>query len=290
MNTNRIGRALVRTALVAVATLALAACFENSPVDELTPDGQGGIDIDGTWSGVVTTTLIGPQERESPGTIELSVSGDEVVMTGGTALETSFPVDLTGTLTDEGGGRFSVAFENDGVQRGVFVFDGAGEYAAFIVDESSAASNGYVSVLQKADLESVSHAEDDLIGDWEGIAVRVDSEYAVTDSSSSSATISDPDPQSEGVDLSGEDGDGTFSAEAESFSGVRLYDEIGLYETGLREDLVVWSDDSSYWAIYALSYDKDVLAVAFLDSSIWGDGPGPMEDLPAQKFALWQRQ
>lgn len=288
MNTNRTGRALARTALAAVATLALAACFENSPVDDLTPDGT--LDIDGTWSGVVTTTLIGTEVPESPGTIEFSISGDEVQVTGGTAATTSFSGVSAGTLTDQGGGLFAVAFENDGVQRGVFVFDAAGEYAAFVVDESSAPSDGYVSVLQKADLQSASHTEDDLVGDWDGIAVRVDSEYTITDSSPSTATISDPDPQSQGVDLSGSDGDGTFTAEAQSYAGVRLYDAIGLYETGLSEDSVDWSDDSSYWAIYALSYDTNVLAVAFLNSDIWGTGPGPMEDLPAQKFALWQRQ
>ena len=289
MNTNRIGRAFARTALVAVAALALAACFENSPVDDLTPTGEGGIDINGTWSGVVTTTLIGTEVPESPGTIEFSISGDEVQVTGGSAAETSFPVDLTGTLTDQGGGRFTAAFENDGVQRGIFVFDAAGEYAAFIVDESSAATEGYVSVLQKADLQSVSHSEADLVGEWQGIAVRVNSEYAITESSASSATISDPDPQSPGVDLSGEDDDGTFSAEAPSAS-IRLYDAIGLYETGLWEDSVDWSDGSSYSAIYALSYDKSILAVAFLDGPLWVSSPGPMEDLPSQKFALWQRQ
>ena len=286
MNTNRTGRALARTALVAAAALALAACFENSPVDELTPDGT--LDIDGTWSGVVTTTLIGDEVPESPGTVELSITGDDVAMTGGSAVGTSFPVELAGTLTDQGGGRFAVAFANDGTQRGVFVFDPAGEYAAFIVDDSSAPSDGYVSVLQKADLQSASHAEADLVGDWEGVAVRVDSEYAITDSSASSATISDPDPQSEGVDLSGEDGDGTFSAEAQSFSSIRLYDAIGLYETGLWEDTVDWSDGSSYSAIYALSYDKSVLAVAFLDRALWETGV--MANLPNQKFALWQRQ
>ncbi len=287
MNTNRTGRALARTALVAAAALALAACFENSPVDELTPDGT--LDIDGTWSGVVSTTLIGGQVADPTGTIELSISGEDVELTGGTAATTSFSGVTTGTLTDQGGGRFTAAFENDGVQRGVFLFDAAGEYAAFIVDESSAPSDGYVSVLQKADLQSASHAEADLVGEWQGIAVRVDSEYAITESSASSATISDPDPQSEGVDLSGEDDDGTFSAETPS-AGIRLYDAIGLYETGLGEDSVDWSDGSSYYAIYALSYDQDVLAVAFLDGFAYDEQSSPMANLPNQKFALWQRQ
>jgi len=51
-------------------------------------------------------------------------------------------------------------------------------------------------------------------------------------------------------------------------------------------DQVDWSG-SLYDALYALSYDKSVLAVGFLRSVCDGD---IFLDLPDQKFAIWTRQ
>ncbi|MFW5777307.1 MAG: hypothetical protein ACOCZB_08485 [Spirochaetota bacterium] len=285
MNTNRIGRALVRTALVAVATLALAACFENSPVDELTPDGQGGIDIDGTWSGVVSATYYC---EATPALVEFSISGDSVTVTDGSGL----PVDLSGTITEQSPGRYSIAFENDGEQPGLLIFDAQGQYATFISDDSPVTGDrqGYVGLLQKESIRSVSYTESDLVGEWSGVAARVDDNYAITESYDISAAITAPD----GLALSGQDDDGEFSAEIPAIVLETDFEQDtlpGLYVSGGGgANQVIWPDlgqTGAYNALYALSYDKEVLAIGFLTSLC---STNIFSDLPAQKFALLMRE
>lgn len=273
MNTNRIGRTLVRTTLVAVAALALAACFENSPVDELTPDGT--LDIDGTWSGVVTTSYYCEATHD---TLEFSVSGLDVTVTGGSLL----PIDTTGSLTEQSTGRYSVSFDYDGGLPGLLIFNAGGEYATLVTEELFNSSEGQLAVLQKAALPDPlpSKSESDLVGDWAGTGVRLDSAYSITESYGSSATIASGD----GLYIStGEDQDGTFST---GQGDVILANSIGIFASPTP---VAWATSDDYYALYALSYNNDILAVAFL-TDLCNSPNFDATNLPNQKFALWQRQ
>jgi hypothetical protein len=122
------------------------------------------------------------------------------------------------------------------------------------------------------------------------VAARVDAGYSVTDSYGITATVTAPD----GLALTGQDGDGSFSAAA---PGILLETDSqqnpypGLYVSGWSSaNQVVWPDlgqSGAYDALYALSYDKSVLAVGFLSSVC---SQQIFNNLPAQKFALMTRQ
>ncbi|MFP4431021.1 MAG: hypothetical protein ACLFPV_07215, partial [Spirochaetaceae bacterium] len=223
-----------------------------------------------------------------PGLTELSIAGDSVTVTGGTGL----PIDLTGSLTEQAPGRYTVAFDNDGEQPGLLIFDQDAQYATFVSDDSPVNGNreGYVGLLQKSPLQDVSYTETDLVGSWSGVAARVDAGYSVTESYEITAEVTEPD----GLALSGQDGDGSFSA---SPPGIVLDNDSQqdpypeLYVSGWSSaNQVIWPDlgqSGGYDALYALSYDKSVLAVGFLTSVC---STTIFNNLPAQKFALMSRQ
>jgi hypothetical protein len=286
MKRNRAFAVASRVGVVAAAAVVLAACFDNAPIDELTPNGEGAeLNIDGTWSGVVTRTYYCEAE---PALVELSIADGSITVTGGGAL----PVDLGGTVTEQSPGRFTIAFDNDGEQPGLLVFDLQGQYATFVSDDGPLGGNrqGYVGLLQKESIQNVSYTETDLVGEWSGVAARVDDDYAITDSYDISAAITAPD----GLALSGEDGDGEFSAEIPAIVLETDFEQTpypGLYVSGGGgANQVIWPElgqTGAYNALYALSYDKEVLAVGFLTSLCSTD---IFDDLPAQKFALLIRE
>ncbi|HUV08955.1 MAG TPA: hypothetical protein VMX75_14580, partial [Spirochaetia bacterium] len=178
---------------------------------------------------------------------------------------------------------YTVTLDNGGSVPAQLFVDPGKNYALFVIYEYPGADEGYVGVLQKGTLTSATYQESDLVGNWAGVAVRVDANFEVTESSASTATITNP----AGLQLSGTDGDGSFTAAA---PGIVL--ELGLENDGIYvsgdggANQVDWSGDL-YDAIYALSYDKMVMAVGFLkglcNSSIFSD-------LPTQKFAIFIKQ
>jgi hypothetical protein len=202
-------------------------------------------------SGVLTATYYCEAQ---PRLTELSIVGESVTVTGGTGL----PMDLTGSLTEQAAGRYTVSFDNDGEQPGFLIFDQDAQYATFVSDSSPVAGNrqGYVGLLQKSPLQDVSYTEADLVGSWSGVAARVDAGYSVTDSYEITAEVTAPD----GLALSGQDGDGSFSASA---SGIILQSDSqqnpypGLYVSGWSSaNQVIWPDlgqSGGYHALYALS-------------------------------------
>jgi hypothetical protein len=84
----------------------------------------------------------------------------------------------------------------------------------------------------------------------------------------------------EGLALNGADADGTFDS-----TGVFVEDAAaGIY----MSDVVNWPDsETTTAAIYALSFDKKVLAAGFLTDLC---STRLFDNLPGQKFAIWVRQ
>jgi hypothetical protein len=54
-------------------------------------------------------------------------------------------------------------------------------------------TEGFIGVFQKGELNSMPYKESDLVGNWEWIAVWVNANFVVTESSTSSAKITIPD-------------------------------------------------------------------------------------------------
>jgi hypothetical protein len=257
-------------AVLAIALSALTGCW-------------GRIDIDGTWAGVIISTF----ECESiPQTIQIEIAEGTVTVTGGTWGYT----DLTGTILpmdeDTPDGRFQIVFDNEGAQYGAMFFDDEGEHAAFYVesgpyDEMSSYREGYIAALQRGEIQTITYSETDLIGVWSGTAARVNATFDVTESSASNATITNPD----GLLLEGTDGDGDFSTD---IPGIYLYPEYETFGIYLS-DSVIWPDtEETLEALYIMSYDKQYVAIAFLESTC--NNSDIFTRLPEQKFALWARQ
>ena len=263
----------VLTVIVLLSIVLLTSCVgeEDSQDPEAT--------IEGTWVGVLNHTYYC---EATPDTIQLDITGTTITITGGNTLAT----DLTGTVTNQTDQSYTVTLIDDGELHGQLFVDAAKNFALLVIYASPSADSGYVGVLQKGETTSTTFQESDLVGSWAGVAVRVNTSFEVTESSASSATITNP----EGLELNGSDGDGSFSATA---PGIVLesdeHQTLGVYISGGGgASQVDWTEDS-YDAIYVLSNDKTVLAVAFLEGacqpSIFSD-----INLPNQKFALWLKQ
>ena len=244
------------------------------------PGSTGGEDsgtIEGTWTGVVNHTYYCESESSE---IQLDIAGSTITITGGT----TFTIDTTGTITEQTGQAqaYAITLNDGGSVAGQLFVDPAKNYALLVIYDSPGSDQGLVGVLQKGTLSGATYQESDLIGNWEGLAVRVDANFEVTESSDSSATITDPD----GLQLNGTDGDGAFST---AIPGIELASgTAGIYVSRVGQgSQVIWPGDDRYDAIYALSYDKTVLAVGFLrslcDTIIFSD-------LPDQKFVIWIKQ
>jgi hypothetical protein len=239
--------------------------------------------VEGTWAGFVNSTYYCESGAQ---TVELEIDGTAVRITGGTA----FGLQVTGTLTRKSDQEYAIVLNDGGALSGLVFFDAARGYALLVIDESPTLAFAQVGVLQKSALSSVTYAESDLVGSWAGVAARIDASYQVTGTSTSTATISNLG----GLALSGTDGDGAFSApvtpgDPDPVPGVVLaYDGTsGLYVSGSNGANAVDWPTETYSAIYALSYDKNVLAAAFLTDLC---NYQLTDELPAQKFALWTRQ
>ena len=176
---------------------------------------------------------------------------------------------------------------NDGGSlAGQLFVDPAKKYALLVIYSSPGGDEGIVGVLQKGTLTSVTYQKSDLVGSWAGVAVRVNTSFEVTESSASTATITMPNE----LELSGTDGDGSYSAPEVGIDLESEFVDYGIYVSGWGSaNQVGWPGDDSYDALYALSYDKSVLAVAFLDS-VCSSGIFSAANLPNQKFALWLKQ
>lgn len=256
-------------ALLVVALSALTGCW-------------GRIDIDGTWAGVIIATY---ECEAGPQTIQIEIAEGTITITGGTWGYT----DLTGTILpmdeDTPDGRFQIVFDNEGAQYGTMFFDDEGEHAAFYVesgpyDELSRYRDGYIAALQRGEIQTITYSEANLVGDWSGAAARVNATFDVTESSESNVTITNPD----GLLLEGTDGDGSFSTDILGIYLDEEYETVGIY----LSDSVIWPDtEETLEAMYIMSYDKDYVAVAFLDSLC---SSTIFTRLPEQKFALWARQ
>jgi len=258
---------------VLFSAMMLASC-----VGEEDPEAT----IEGTWAGVMHHTYYCENE---PSTIQLDITETTITITSGS----TFTTDIAGTITQQTGQvqAYNVTLNDGGSIQGQLFVDPTKNYALLVIYSGPSANVGYVGVLQKGDLTSTTYQESDLEGNWAGVAVRVNANFEVTESSESSATITNPS----GLALSGTDGDGSFSAAAPGIALQSGYETLGIYvsEDGGTSQ-VDWSGDL-YDAIYFLSYDKMVLAVAFLSDSDGGlCGFTIFNELPSQKFAIWLKQ
>ena len=257
--------------------MLVAGCV--SEEDPGTQDEDPEATIEGTWAGVMNHTYYCEAE---PSTIQFDITGTTITITGGTTLAN----ELTGTVTKQTDQSYTVTLIDDGDLYGQLFVDTAKNYALLVIYSSPSSDSGFVGVLQKGEITSTTFQESDLVGSWAGVAVRVNTNFEVTESSASSATITNP----EGLELNGSDGDGSFSATA---PGIVLesdeHETLGVYISGGGgANQVDWSGNL-YDAIYVLSNDKTVLAVGFLegacDTDIFSD-----VNIPNQKFAIWLKQ
>jgi hypothetical protein len=242
------------------------------------------IEIDGTWAGVINHSYYC---ESVPETIEIEIFEGTITITGGDVNGSAFPEGLSGTITprseDEADGFFVITFESaEDIYNGTLVMDSKAGYAAIVLDAGpydplSDYRYGYAGVLQVGALQTITYSESDLVGDWAGVAVRVDDTFNITSSSESTATITAPDA----LELTGEDGDGVFEAQ----STVSYDEESPGVFTAYH---VLWAPETYLNALMFMSYDKQYLAVALLES-LCGYGY-VFTNLPAQKFALWKRQ
>jgi hypothetical protein len=254
------GKALRLAVTMMIGAMILAGCSDcNLP--PATPDG--------TWSGVVSDTYF--CEGDSF-TIELDIDGSALSVTDGT----TFLVGTTGTLTQQENEAYTVALDLAGGGEGLLYIDPTATYGLILVHASAAGYRYAIGVLQKGSLGPVSFAENDLVGEWEGVEFRVDAGLAVTSTAASSATVTAP----EGLLLEGTDSDGDFSGTLALADGT-----TGVYAS--------WPSPDVDWPLFSrspigtLSADKQVFAVAFMTSLC---EYGLDEVLPEQKFAVWVRQ
>ena len=255
------------TVTVFLSVVLLAGC-----VSEEDPEAT----IEGTWAGVVNHTYYCESE---PSTIQLDITGTTITITGGD----TFTIDTTGSVSQQTGQAYTVTLNDGGSVQGQLFVDPAKNYALLVIYSGPGADEGYVGVLQKGTLTSATYQESDLVGNWAGVAVRVNANFEVTESSESSATITNGD----GLALSGTDGDGSFSAATPGIVLESGYETAGIYVSGWGSANQVDWPGNSYDAIYVLSYDKTVLAVGFLTSVCTTN---IFSDLPSQKFAIWIKQ
>jgi hypothetical protein len=257
--------------MVAIAAFAVAGC---GPA----------IDIDGTWSGVIYHSYYC---EAVPQTIQIEIVEGTITITGGDADGSAFPEGISGPVAplneEEANGFFVITLESgEDIYNGTLVVDSKAGYAVILLDAGpyDALSDyryGYAGVLQLGALQTITYSEPDLVGEWAGVAVRVDDTFNITSSSQSTATVTS---EEEILGLSGEDGDGAFVAEGTVSYDV---DSPGIF-TAFQ---VLWGEEDRDMLAF-MSFDKQYLAVAFLES-LCGYG-NVFTNLPAQKFALWKRQ
>ena len=260
-------RMILGVALVLLWLPLLAACSSGSN------DSQES--VDGSWYGEVNPTYYC---ESSPESIEFEINGTTITVAGSSPI-----AGATGTIQSQGDNAYHVTLTTGADMDGQLFVDASGQYAVLalhILDDPSR-EQGYVGVAQKGAAATATYAETDLVGSWAGLAARVDAGFDITATSSSTATITNPD----GLALSGNDGDGAFSASPSAM--VLAYPAEGIYVSGWAGANQVDWPITSYDAIYALSTDKGVLAAAFLTSVC---DQQVFSDLPAQKFVLWSRQ
>lgn len=266
----------VRAIVSVCLTVFLVACVPPLE-DEMT--------IDGTWSGVGSHTYYC---ESGPETVQFSLSGESIALSDGSATEYLFPVNMPGTLVEQFPGRYAVIFDSDEPLAGLLIVDAGGSYAILVMDApafNEGNRNGFVAVLRKAPLSAVTVNETDLVGEWSGVTVRVNASFEVTASSASSAVVSNPD----GLELAGQDDEGPLVGGIALSTLIEPSSNPGIWESRSGNPAqVLWSDlDVTRDAVYLMSADKSVVAVAFLtslcDQSIF-------HDLPAQRFALWARE
>jgi len=223
--------------------------------------------MEGTWAGVVSDTYACEGGSYS---LEIDISGSTITVTDGTA----FPADVTGTLTHQSGEAYTLTLDLGTTAVGQLYVDPQMQYGLLFVHTYPGVGYAYlVGILQKGTLGTNIYDEGDLVGDWEGVAARVNSSLEVTWTSTSTATVY----ESAGAILEGTDGDGDFS-------GILYLDDalLGTYGSGIIS-----------WPLYdrealgALSLDKKALAIAFLTSDCEYSLDEVITD---QTFTLWLKQ
>ena len=236
----------------------------------------------GTWAGAMVDSYLC---EGAIGTIEITISGGTLTVTGGDG--SSFSVDDTGTISQSDGQSFATVMALSGDTPGRFLVDAAAGHAVWASPSSSGSGIGYVGLLQKGSLQSTTFSATDIVGAWSGVAVRLDGNLDVTASSDSTASITYPS----GLALSGTDGDGAFSA---GDPGLQLYDpSLGIWTTDTDDSSnpVTWSGQATA-AIYVMSSDKTRVAVGFLDDDDdrLCNYDAFSTDMADNKFVLWEQQ
>ena len=217
-------------------------------------------------------------------TVELSIAGETITITGGTILDDFFFVEpVSGSvLPNPTSGGYDVLLATDPELTGRLFMDEDANYATFVLEDESFGNGGRVGVLQKAVPAAVTYTEADLVGDWSGSGVRMGTDFAVIDTFDVEASITNPD----GLQISGSNDIGPFGTDIPGITA----GEPGVFETSSNR--LHWpappaASTRNRTALYFLSQDKSAMAVGMLTGLCEYT---LFDDLPDQSFSLLLRQ
>jgi len=228
--------------------------------------------IVGDWSGRVMNTYACETVDEA---LALAIDGSSVSVTGW-----PFGTNGTGTIVQQEGGAFTFDLtyeETDeyipfGTIRGQFLVEPSAQHALLVLQDLGSSGSGNFAIVQRS---SVVVPSPNIVGDWSGTSVRLDSDFAVADVLASEATFSEAN---EAIVLSGEDDDGTFTGD------------------GAQWVRPVSQGDKVYGGLFLLSADQTTLAAALLerrsDDIYYNElcDQSIFTDVSVHKFGLWTRQ
>lgn len=241
-------------------------------------------DLAGDWSGTLQSTYV----------CESSPQPLSVVIEDASVTTSPWPngVGSTGTIEQKEGGSFELTFEvaateflPAGTSHAQLFVEPTAHYALLVtqeLDSNNGYSYGNVALLERDALSDVEFTDTDLVGKWAGVGVRLDTDFAATESFDSVATFTFDSEQT--LTVEGEDVVGAYSG-----PNVR-YESAGLWSNNQLTQA-----DSVHGGIFLMSSDKRVIATALLKDLVPEDGNGPLcdlrvfTDLAPHQFALWTK-
>lgn len=234
--------------------------------------------IEGTWKGKLQDTYY-CEGTASP--LEISISGNNVTVVSGDVLG----ANVSGTITQQNAQSFELKLTSDTrTLSGTVLADKNFNYLT-IATIASTASDGDIGIFYRSDMDVV-YTINDIVGEWSGTGVYVDSNFSVTESFDSNITVTnDGSIQIQGTDTDGSfAGDGILPAIAleQSFD----HADSGVFVSGAPDaaSTVVWSSQPLD-GLYVMSPDKKAIAVNYLISNC-GGGVYNQTNLPIAKFEI----
>lgn len=194
--------------------------------------------------------------------------------------------ESTGQVAQQSGRAFTFDLQyetvdfNEDYRAQLFVHP-SGKYA-LVVLQAIPSTDGTreitVGVLQKAAASDTPPTTNDLIGDWQGTGVELNTAFEVVEQFDSTASFT----PSEGLVLSGADRDGAYE-------GIVIDENDGAASAEFSHQ-----GDNEVGVYTLMSDDRNVVAVAMIRDLSENNGAlcnqnDPYADMSVHKFALWDR-